>query len=164
MDDDAFSHSQEDGTHRWFGTLVGRWQGTARTWTNPDGEPDDESDIRGTIRLLLDGRFLLHEYETTLFGHPCRGLALYGHDLQTDQFQSAWVDDCHNGTRMMFSEGSEGPFSVLGHYPVAGDEEWGWRTEITSTGEEQMKITAYNISPAGEEAKAIEIVYTRSEQ
>ena len=68
------------------------------------------------------------------------------------------------GTAIMFSTGDElpGKVAVTGYYGAgsAGEPEWGWRTEMQPEGE-SLIITAYNISPAGEEAKAVETVYRR---
>ena len=53
-------------------SLVGSWAGTCRTWFEP-GELADESQVKGTIRPLLDSRFFRHEYEGTIQGRPRHG-------------------------------------------------------------------------------------------
>lgn len=54
-------------------------------------------------------------------------------------------------------------FSMTGSYgnPEYGQDLWGWRTEIHILSGSEFSITAYNISPAGEEAKATETFYQR---
>lgn len=38
---------------------------------------------------------------------------------------------------------------------------WGWRTEIEQPDDDRLVIVMTNISPDGEEAKAVEVEYTR---
>ncbi len=55
MANDKLVASQASGgAHHRLGLLVGKWEGTSRTWFEP-GELADESPIRGTIRTVLDG-------------------------------------------------------------------------------------------------------------
>jgi hypothetical protein len=67
----------------------------------------------------------------------------------------------------MFCVGSarDNGFVVLGTYPdPTGGPDWGWRTHVELVDKDHLTITAYNITPEGEEAKATEAILTRVKQ
>jgi Protein of unknown function (DUF1579) len=158
-----FAASKSDGMHRKLAALIGEWQGTTRVWFEPD-KLAEEAPIRGTIKSILDGRFALHEYASTFMGKQQLGLAIYGYHLDRERFETAWVDSGHNGTAIMFSTSERGAaeHSVLGSYGDGnGGPDWGWRTVIEPIANDRLLITAYNVTPDGQESKAVEIDYRR---
>jgi hypothetical protein len=162
---EKFGTSKTTGPHFQLSKLVGEWEGMTKTWFEPD-KIADESPMRGSMRLVLDERFIMHEYTGSMGGKPLEGIAIYGYHLELGKFQSAWVDSFHNGSAIMFSEGTRGDdsFKMLGSYAYVTPEleqHWSWRTEIEILNDDEVKITAYNISPEGEEAKATETLYKK---
>lgn len=160
--------SKKDGAHALLASMVGEWRGVARTWFEP-GKLADTAPIAGSTRLVLDGMFLLHEYEGTLQDAPMKGIAIIGYSLAEQQWQVSWIDSVHNGTRIMHSKGTvpnEGlsPSSapnVLGSYPAGEGPDWGWRTTLELRGRDNLVITHYNITPDGQESIGVEIDYKR---
>ena len=160
---DKFGISKLSGVHYQLSRLEGDWEGNTKTWFEPDQLVDD-SPMRGSFKPVLDGRFMLYEYQGSLGDKDFDGIAIIGFSINTDRFQMAWVDSFHMSTDIMFSEGKKPDklFSVLGNYGAGQlPEPWGWRSEIELKDKDTMIVTAYNITPQGEESKATETVYTR---
>lgn len=157
--------SKDSGAHLQLSKLVGEWEGVTKTWFEPD-QVADESTVRGTMRLILDGRFILHEYTGSFEGKPLEGLVIYGYHVGLGKFQSAWIDSFQNDSAIMFSESNRGAdvFKLRGNYANVTPEkeqDWGWRTEVDIVNDKEIIFTAYNISPDGQETKATETVYKK---
>jgi hypothetical protein len=143
--------------------LIGRWNGTVRTWLDPAAAPV-ENEIGGTFRRVFDSGALLHEYRSHVGEHRSDGVALIGIDIATNRHCVSWVDTFHTGSNVMLfaadDRAVEDGVSLHGSY-AAGDQTWGWRVSIRVAGADELRIDHFNIEPGAEEVRAIEIVYRR---
>ncbi len=150
--------------HQFLGELVGGWTGKTLIWLEPDGVPR-QAQTHGSIQLVLGGRFALYLYQTATDAEPQHGLFTFGYNTTLDRWEASWIDSFHNNTAIMFCVGhaQDHGFFVLGNYPdPTGGPDWSWRTEVKLLDREHLVITAYNISPEGAEARALETQLTRT--
>lgn len=144
--------------------MAGHWTGRTRTWLGADETPL-EADVYGTIQLVLEGRFALYLYQTSLDDEPVHGMFMFGFNTTLALFEASWIDSYHNHTAIMSCTGGALPdgFSVRGGYPdAAGGPDWEWRTDVTLPEADRLTLTAYNISPEGTETKAVETILRRA--
>jgi hypothetical protein len=149
--------------HHFLAQLAGGWAGTSKLWLEPD-KLAGEAPLIGNIQLILERRFALFLYQSAVDGEPQHGLFTFGYNTTLDRYETSWVDSFHNNTAIMFCVGTsvENGFSVLGSYPdPMGGPDWGWRTVVELLDSDHLMITAFNISPEGDEAKATESRLTR---
>lgn len=151
--------------HKFLSQLAGNWTGNSKLWIEPEKLADD-APIAGSVQIILDGRFALFLYQSSIDGEAQHGMFTFGYNTTLEQFETSWVDSFHNNTGIMFCTGSEieNGFQVLGSYPdPTGGPDWNWRTEVQMSGS-QLIITAYNINPEGEEAKATEMILNKAKK
>lgn len=142
--------------HEALAGLAGRWTGETSTYFDPDAAPE-ASRTEATIEPILGGRWLRIDYQGTAMGKPHAGVMWLGFHGDPQVFEAAWIDSFHTGTAMMMSVGApraDGLISVLGSY-AAGPERWGWRTTLRRDAADQLVLESFNISPAGQEDRAV---------
>ena len=69
----------------------------------------------------------------------------------------SWFDTFHMNDAILVSTGEPNPegngFSVTGRYRMGPTQDyWTWRTEYELANSDELRITAYNVTPQGEEA------------
>lgn len=163
MGNKALKASLATGHHADLAALVGGWSGRVKVWFEADQLASDGV-VRGRIRTVLGGRFVIHEYEAQCMDETEHGVAIHGYHLERECYESAWIDSFHTGTQIMISHGIPRAIlhGVTGSYGGEIDgEAWGWRTEIDLKSADHLMIQMFNITPKGEEALAVEFDYRR---
>ena len=152
-----FETSLCEGMHHFLQLLGGNYKGHTSVWFEP-GVIGDETLCEETLRSVLGGRFLLHEYVGSLKEKLVEGISIFECSLPDGKLQTAWIDSFHSGSTTMFSENPDinHTYSVLGHYGL--EPRCGWKTQIKMDQSKRIIITMFNIAPGGVEEKAVETV------
>lgn len=160
----TFEGSKQSGSpHHFLSQLAGGWAGPSQLWFEPD-KLANEAPLVGNIQIILDGRFVLFLYQSSIEGEAQHGMFTFGYNTLLDRYEASWLDSFHNNTSIMFCTGNaiDNGFFVLGSYPDPnGGPDWGWRTEVRLLDEDHLVITAYNLMPEGGETRATEAQLTR---
>ena len=132
---------------------AGQWRGTVDTWLEP-GAPAIRGEMTATTSHVLDGKSVQIDYRSSVGDNRSDGLMILGKDIATNRLSLTWIDTFHTGANVMnFAADEHG--DLRGAW-AAGEELWRWRITIR-TGDE-LRIEHFIITPAGEEARAIEVI------
>lgn len=147
--------------HAAMAAQAGEYELTIKSWGEPDG-PAMESMGKATRTMMLDGRVMVEEVESSMMGMPFTGHGMHGYDNVSKKHWSTWTDSMSTG--LMVSEGTcddAGKCTMTGSWndPVTGGtiesrmEVW-WEDDST-----QMFVMY--AEKDGEEMKMMEITYSK---
>lgn len=146
--------------HALLHAMRGTWRGTTSTWFDPLKTPED-SPTDARVELLLGGRFVRLTYGSSVMGTKHVGEMTIGHG--DEHFTIAWIDSFHTGRAItpLVGEPGRDVISCVGSY-AAGTETWGWRIALSITDAGELLVQEWNISPHGQEDRAIEMRLKRA--
>lgn len=133
--------------------VIGNWSGMYELWFEPGDSISTSPSTLSVSSTNNDG--LVAEY-TWIFD----GMHHSGKYTLSPEGSVVFVDSFHtSGSEMTCSANSA--FDVTGTYE-AGDETWGWRTALNMASPDELTVTAWNVTPAGEETLATRATYSRA--
>lgn len=160
---EAYMKAGQPGSqHRQLASTAGMYELKVRSWHEP-GTPPMESGGTATRTMILDGRVLVEDVESTMMGAPFTGHGMTGYDNVTGKYWSTWVDSMSTG--MMVSEGecdADNVCQFTGTYqdPVKGGPVTiRMMTRWTSPTSELFEM--WGPGRDGKEMKMMEISYTK---
>jgi len=142
---------------------VGKWRGKS-TLQDPNTNKPEESQSTAVVSSILGGRFIRLDYTWGYQGKPQEGSLLIGYDKDEDKVTAHWIDTWHNSDRVMACVGAtpkDSTISVRGSYAAPPGPDWGWRIDIKSDNDQDLRIVMFNIWPEGKEELAMEGSYSR---
>lgn len=154
--------AQPGEPHERFKEMVGEWTCTCRSY---DAGPDNPEVTSGKARftLLLGGRFLQQDMESTFHGMPYQGRGLTGYDNAQQKYVGTWIDSF--GTGMLHTEGTLDPETKSMTETAQMNTPAGvmnLRMVSEHKSDDEFLFTMYMKTPQGEQ-KMMEILYERKE-
>lgn len=150
--------------HKQFESLAGSWTTQSKEWMEP-GKPPSESAGTAEMKMLLGGRYLHQEYNSTMMGQPYNGIGITAYDNLRKKYVSVWLDSMGTGIFMM--EGAASPdgktITLKGSHPEPGGGQMHHRAVWKIIDHNSQTFDMYGTHGHGKEMKVMEIVYTRKQ-
>ena len=89
--------------HEWLASTAGNYTLKIKSWNEPGGPAMEEAGT-ATRKMMLDGRVIAEDVNSTMMGTPFTGHGLMGFDNVTGKYWSTWTDSMSTG--IMVNEGS----------------------------------------------------------
>lgn len=142
---------------------AGRWSGSS-TLQDPEYGIAEECRSEAVLTPVAGDRFVRVDYTWSYKGAPQDGSLLLGWDPGTELYTAHWIDSWHMGRAVMACQGaSDGAaISVRGSYAAPPGPDWGWRIDVVPRDGDTLRLTMFNITPQGDEAEAVDAVYSRA--
>jgi len=144
--------------------IAGEWKGVKRLWLMPE-DPVRESEATASLELVAGGGFAAIRYTWSHEDRPHDGLLVVRLAEAPGDEDMVWVDSFHTGGSFMRFGGVESPATELvgqGTYAAPPGPDWGWRIALAAESLDGLRILMHNITPAGEESKAVQLELRRA--
>ena len=148
--------------HEWLASMAGNYTLKIKSWNEPGGPAMEEAGT-ATRKMMLDGRVIAEDVNSTMMGTPFTGHGLMGFDNVTGKYWSTWTDSMSTG--IMVNEGScdaKKTCTFTGSWndpikkgPVKARMITRWTSPTTQVFE------MYGPGKDGKEMKMMEITYTK---
>ncbi len=147
--------------HQELASTIGTYRMVIKSWHEPGG-PAMEDTGTAVRKMILDGRVLVEEVQSSMMGMSFTGHGLTGYDNVSGKYWSIWMDSMSTG--MMVSEGT---CDAQHACTFTGS----WNDPITK-GPKKVRMTTrrtpaseifemYGPGRDGKEMKMMEITYTK---
>lgn len=150
--------------HKLFASLAGSWTTQTKEWMEP-GKPPTEATGSADMKMLLDGRFLQQEYNSTMMGQPFSGIGITAYDNLRKKYVSTWIDTM--GTGIFIMEGTASAdgktITLKGQHAEAGGGQMTHRAVWKIVDSNTQTFDMYGTHGHGKEMKMLEITYTRKQ-
>jgi hypothetical protein len=149
--------------HQSMAAMAGTYKMAIKSWHEPGGPPMEETGT-ATRKMVMDGRVMVEDVNSSMMGTPFTGHGMRGFDNVSGKYWSTWMDSMSTG--LMVSTGTcdakkTCTFTGSWNDPVKkGPITARMTTRWTSPTTEVFEM--YAPGKDGKEMKMMEITYTKS--
>jgi hypothetical protein len=144
---------------------AGEYDTVSKFRANSDSAP---TETKGTAKLIsvMDGRFMLEESTSSLFGKPVKGLRLVGYNGRTKQYEATWTYSMATGMMSLTGTSSDGGKTIewTENNPAGRGAKSPLHIITRYIDDDNFAIEMVNRAPDGKIRTSLETTYTRRRQ
>lgn len=140
-------------TKLWLNKLAGtKWSGSGELWIDPKGNDADLYDCK--LNIEADAIYYSWSYEN----ETKQGSYTF------NESGAVWEDSWHQPKSVQCVNATEfwGIFNVSHTYEVPDNPNWGWQSKLSERPDGSLVLQMTNITPWGEDSRAVRMVFTRA--
>ena len=148
--------------HSFLASLEGDWSFAMKVWMQP-GQPPMENPGTSKKTMLMGGRFLQEEVAGSMMGNTFNGFGMTAYDNTAGEFINTWLDSM--GTTIAIARGQRDgdTLEMHGEYLDPMSKQTMKVRYVTRKVDDDKHVFEYYMTaPGAEEAKSMEIEYTRA--
>ncbi len=147
--------------HQYLMQSVGDWTSVSEMWMVP-GQPSMPTTGRGTIKSIMDGRYVVEEVDGEGMGMQWQGMGVRGYDNLKKKFIAVWLDSMGTGVMVMEGRQSGGVINYRGMGPdVMTGEYVPMRFVEKMIDKDNYEFEMFGPGPDGKEFRTMRMHYTR---
>lgn len=145
--------------HEQLAKHAGEWTWESTMWMAPDAPPQKSA---GTMsgRMIMDGRYLVEDWNGVVNGMPFQGHGMTGYDNAKGQYFDTWVDNFGTGVMTSWGTLDEATHTTTMNGsamdPIAGKEQ-PVRSVTKEVDDDNFVLEMYGAGPDGKEMKMMEL-------
>ncbi len=139
---------------QWLTKLAGtNWNGSGELWLDPEGNNATNYDCE--LKIENDAIYYTWSYENETKNGS----------FTFDESGAIWVDSWHQpeSVQCLNVPDTWSVFTVNNTYDVPSSPSWGWQSKLSERPDGTLVLQMTNITPWGEEGRAVRMVFTPEE-
>jgi hypothetical protein len=149
--------------HKVFTRMAGKWRGTLRIWNSatPDAPPM-ETATESESKLVLGGRFIVEEANSSVMRMPMQRMSVLGYDNMTNEYTLVFYSSMETATNTAVGTANDegNVITLRGEFNEPGGK-YPFKNVVRLESDDVHTFESYRILPDGRELKLIEQVMTR---
>lgn len=138
--------------NQWLEKLAGtQWLGSGELWLDPEGNRANQYDCK--LDIDADGIRYTWSYEN----ENKKG------SFRFNESGAIWADSWHQQKPVQCFNVPQawGIFTVIHEYEVPDNPNWGWQSKLSERPDGSLVLQMTNITPWGEDGRAVRMVFAR---